>query len=152
MRTGRSLTICLTLLPGGGVSPKKAEIKKIPPKKKIGSPPLPPQNWRPPEKLETPPKIGDPLGPDPPPPRKNWRPPRPDSPPSTDLQGMLGYPPTPDWPARHAGIPTPLWTDTRLWKYYLGPTSLRPVNMQTRQLDTHIIDRLVVTNNSVSNQ
>ena len=23
--------------------------------------------------------------------------------------------------------PSPLWTDTRLWKYYLGPTSLRPV-------------------------
>ena len=28
-----------------------------------------------------------------------------------------------------ADTPPPLWTDTRLWKYYLGPTSLRPVKI-----------------------
>ena len=33
------------------------------------------------------------------------------------------------WVSQHAlrQTPLPLWTDTRLWKYYLGPTSLRPV-------------------------
>ena len=50
MRTGRSLTICLTLLLGGGVggvgdgvSPKKAEIKRKSPPQKSGSPLTPPQ-------------------------------------------------------------------------------------------------------------
>ena len=28
-----------------------------------------------------------------------------------------------------ADTPPPLWTDTRLWKYYPGPTPLRPVNI-----------------------
>ena len=50
--------------------------------------------------VETPPwKIGDP----PTPTQKIG------DPPGTDLQGMLGYTP-----------PPPLWTDRRLWKYYLG--------------------------------
>ena len=32
------------------------------------------------------------------------------------------------YPSMHWGRhPPPLWTDTRLWKYYLDPTSLRPV-------------------------
>ena len=32
------------------------------------------------------------------------------------------------YPSMHWGRhPFPLWTDRRLWKYYLGPTSLRPV-------------------------
>ena len=92
MRTGRTLTVLRCLVPGGGgVSPKKAEIKKKKSPKKIGEggplkPPNPekigdhPKNWRPPtpKKLETHPKNWRPL--------KNWRPPR------TDLQGMLGYP------------------------------------------------------------
>ena len=30
------------------------------------------------------------------------------------------------YPSMHWGRP-PLWIDRRLWKYYLGPTSLRPV-------------------------
>ena len=33
------------------------------------------------------------------------------------------------YPSMHWGRPPPLWTDRRLWKYYLGPTSLRPVKM-----------------------
>ena len=36
--------------------------------------------------------------------------------------GMVGIP-----ACTEADTPPPLWTDTRLWKYYLGPTSLRPV-------------------------
>ena len=82
-------------------------------------------------------KIGDPPWKNWDPPPKNWRHTHPPPPRQTDLQGMLGYPPSWDWPARHAGIPThpllgltckacwdtpppPPWTDTRLWKYYLG--------------------------------
>ena len=38
------------------------------------------------------------------------------------LQGGGGYP-SMHW-GRHS---SPLWTDTHLWKYYLGPTLLRPV-------------------------
>ena len=33
-----------------------------------------------------------------------------------------------------ADTPPPLWTDTRLWKYYLGPTSLRPVIIHQKRL------------------
>ena len=57
MRTGRSLTVCWSLLPGGGVCSR-------------------------------------------------------------------GVYPSMYW-GRHPS--SPLWTDRRLWKYYLGPTSLRPV-------------------------
>ena len=69
-------------------------------KKKFGAPQKigdPLKNWRPPKKLETPQKIGDPPGQTPPP--------GPDHPPPT-VNRIL---------------------DTRLWKYYLGPTSLRPL-------------------------
>ena len=76
MRTGRSLTICLTLLRGGGGYPQRKQKSKKNPLPKLGGPLTPPQ------KLETPRKIGDPP--------KNWR-----------------TPPPQDWPARHAGIPTP---------------------------------------------
>ena len=128
MRTGRTLTVfrCLVI---GSVSPKKAEIKKkSPPPKKLGGPPLtppslPPQNWRPPQ------KIGDPP--------KNWSPPEkletspekletprdqtPPPPPGTDLQGMLGYP-----------LPLPLWTEFLTHaceNIILAKTSFRPVIM-----------------------
>ena len=94
MHTGRSLTICLTLLRRGGVSPKKAEIQKKSPPQNWGSPlpPLPPQ-----------PPLPTPLTPltHPLPTHPRTRPPsRTDLqgmqgyPPGTDLQGMLGYPPT----------------------------------------------------------
>ena len=62
MRTGRSLTVCWSLLPGGGVSAPRGSA---------------------------------------------W---------------SRGYIPA----CTEADTP-PSWTDTRLWKYYLGPTSLRPV-------------------------
>ena len=114
MRTGRTLTVFRCLVRGGGgISPKKAEIKKKSPPK-IGGPLNPPS--LPPQKLETPPKNWRPL-----PPKnwrltpKNWRTPPGltckacwDTPPGTDLQGMLGYPP----PCGQI--------DTHLWKYYLG--------------------------------
>ena len=106
MRTGRTLTIFRCLVPGGGggVYPqRKQKSKKNSPPKKLTpinppQPHTPPQKMEttPPEKLETPPpqkKIGE---------APRTRPPQ-------------------DWLARHAGIPTqPLWTDRRLWKYYLG--------------------------------
>ena len=77
--------------------------------------------------LETPPKVWA------------WRPPqaRPlNFPPGCgpgDLQGMLGYH-RPWRPAMHAGISTcnACWDrilDTRFWKYYLVPTSLRVVKI-----------------------
>ena len=122
----------------GGVYPQRKEKSKknSPSQKKLGGPPLttplnppltppqpPPENWRPPKIGDTPPKNWRH------PPPKNWRHPR------DWLARHAGIPPQ-DWPARHAGIPTPspgtdlqgmlgypptpLWTDTRLWKYYLG--------------------------------
>ena len=60
MHTGQMLTVFQCLVPGGwggGVSPKKAEIKKNSPPKKLGDPPstpLNPPNHTPPKKLETP--------------------------------------------------------------------------------------------------
>ena len=62
MRTGRTLTVFRCLVRGGGVSPKKAEIKKknSPPKNwavPFNPPPQPPNHPPqppPPEKLETP--------------------------------------------------------------------------------------------------
>ena len=92
---------------------KKFELKKIeltPPQKletsrKIGDPPL--KRWRPPKKLETPRKIGDPR--DQTTPRKIGEPPRDQTTP-----------------------PVNRILDTRLWKYYLGPTSLRPVIIRSR--------------------
>ena len=36
------------------------------------------------------------------------------------------------YPSMHWGRhPSPLWIDTHFWKYYLGPTSLRPVKIST---------------------
>ena len=40
-----------------------------------------------------------------------------------------------------ADTPPPLWTDTRLWKYYLGPTSLRPVITERKILQCTSNDR-----------
>ena len=120
MLTGRSLTICLTLLLGGRGIPKESRNQKnFPPPKKLETPQKiggPPKNWwPPPEKLETPRKIGPPKKLENP--LKNWRhPPRiigdpPEkletprnwrTPPVPDLQGMLGYPP-----------PTPLLTESQ---------------------------------------
>ena len=41
------------------------------------------------------------------------------------------------YPSMHWGRPPPpLWTDRRLWKYYLGPTSLRPVINFTKNSET----------------
>ena len=59
-------------------------------------------------------KFGDPL--------KNWR-----TPPEkleTPSEKLETHPK--NWRPTRDQTP-PLWTDTRLWKYYLGPTSLRPV-------------------------
>ena len=99
MRTGRTLTVfqCLVPVGGRGVYPqRKQKSKKIPPPKK--STPL--KNWRPPEKLETPSEKLEP-------------------PPGLTCKACWDTPPTQDWPVRYAQIPS-LWTDTRLWKYYLG--------------------------------
>ena len=121
MRTGRTLTIFRCLVPGGLYPQRKQKSKKkIPPQKKLwGGIPLNPLNHPP-----TPPrKIGDP-------PKKLETPGT--RPPQTDLQGMLGYPPPQDWPARHAGIPTPLWTEwmtDRCKNITLAKTSFRPVNI-----------------------
>ena len=122
--------LCFRGRVGVGVYPQRKQKSKKNSPPKIGDPPYPPTPPTPPtpQKIGDPPKIGDPKkigdppGPDPP---ENLETPLGPDPPGAELQGMLGYPPW-DWPARHAGIP-PLWTDTRLWKYYLGPTSLRPV-------------------------
>ena len=105
MRTGCSLTICLTLLREGGIwvypQRKQKSKKHFPPKKIRGSPLTPPT---PPEKLDTPqnwrpPKIGDPL--------KNWRPPKigdPQPPPSWDQ--------TPPTPPPHPGLTCKACWDT----------------------------------------
>ena len=108
MRTGRTLTVFRCLVPEGGgrVYPqRKQKSKKNSPPKKIGGSPLSPpatplnhtplnhtplsttplKNWRkPPEKLETPQKIGDPPGLTC---KACWD----THPPGTDLQG---HPPT----------------------------------------------------------
>ena len=134
MCTGRTLTVFRCLVWGGGVSPKKAEVKKKfpPPKKNWGGVPLTPQ--LPPPQL-------------PPPPPKNWRtpsttpPPRltckacwdthPPPPPGTDLQGMLGYPPGTDLQGM-LGYP-PLPPVDRMThaceNITLAKTSFRPVIM-----------------------
>ena len=59
--------------------------------------PPPPKNWRPPEKLGPPRKIGEPP--------KNWRTPRKIGDP---LQGMLGYPP-PLWTEWQTGVKILPW-------------------------------------------
>ena len=44
------------------------------------------------------------------------------------VSALGGSAPRGVYPTMHWGRhPSPLWTDRRLWKYYLGPTSLRPV-------------------------
>ena len=118
MRTGRTLTIFRCLVPGGVYPQRKQKSKKIPCK----SPPYKKKIGDPPEKLETPWKIGDPswkIG-DPP---KNWSPPLgltckacwDNHPPGTDRQGMLGFPPWTEW-----------MTD-RCKNITLAKTSFRPV-------------------------
>ena len=83
MRTGRSLTVCCSLLPGG---------RGVPGPGGSGVP-----------------GLGGLL-------------PGGSAPGGSAPRGSGGYP-SMHW-GRH---PSPLWTNTRLWKYYLGPTSLRLV-------------------------
>ena len=113
----------LTVFPKNWRPPRKLET-------------TPPKNWRPPQKIGDPPeKLEDPPGPDPTPPKKKIG-----DPPKT-----IGGPPPPDqtpqdWPARHAGIPPPLWTEwmtDRCKNITLAKTSFRPVKINQRLFNCH---------------
>ena len=70
--------------------------------------PLPPRKIGDPEKLETPQKIGDT-------PQKIGDPPE-----KLETPRKIGDTPLKNWRPPQDQTRHPPWTDTRLWKYYLG--------------------------------